>query len=499
MKPVVFTFGRFNPPTIGHEKLVKKVFEIARQQGAEPRVYLSHSKDRKKNPLDYAAKLKFAQSAFGSVVKRSGLKTIIQLLKRIERDGVTQVTFVVGSDRVTEFRKLLNTYNGRDFNFENIFVASAGERDPDADGVSGMSATKMRDAARQNNYDTFKSGCPSGMSDGDCKKMFNTLKTILEEIELENYIEEGIELNEIRNPHPMRSERIVNKPGHDWNGKKVTVIRGARHKWKKGIHSVTPSDNSTLAADHFKSHELVKESVEIDELSEPTLRSYIKKSSADIDKRFAAHPETEKDKNKLAKRVRGYAKAGIRVGVNSMKESEVQRADFRMEKYTDPVTGKIKLRKYKPKFKVEEYEWLIDDITESPFFEVELEEALNEIDNDEVVEINEVLNLQQRIKKSRIMRRLAPRFKRLRQIKRKRIAPKERLQKRARAAGKQMVRKRLAGKMGANYANLTASQKIAVDKIVEKKKGIIDRLSRRLLPTVRKKEIARVRMARKSK
>jgi len=156
---IVFTFGRMNPPTIGHEKLVNKVKDIARKEGAKAEVYLSQTQDAKKNPLSYDDKVMLAREAFGSIVQKINLKTIIDVMKHIS-GKYAEVILVVGDDRVGEFDTLLNKYNGKDYNFSSIEVVSAGQRDPDAEGVEGMSASKMRDAAREGDKDKFKSGLP---------------------------------------------------------------------------------------------------------------------------------------------------------------------------------------------------------------------------------------------------------------------------------------------------------------------------------------------------
>ena len=134
MKSVAFTFGRMNPPTTGHQLLVNKLAAYAKQHGASPRVYLSHSVG-KKDPLPYDKKIAFARKAFGAIVKKSPAKNIIQILKNLEDEGFKKVVLIAGSDRIPEFTKLLNAYNGKEYNFDEIEVISAGERDPDADDV----------------------------------------------------------------------------------------------------------------------------------------------------------------------------------------------------------------------------------------------------------------------------------------------------------------------------------------------------------------------------
>ena len=157
MKKVVFTFGRMNPPTKGHMRLVNQTKQIAKSERADAHVYLSHTQNPKKDPLDYKTKLSYAKSAFGNIVKQSNDRTVIDILKSLQKN-YSSVIMVVGSDRVNEFSKLLNKYNGKDFKFDDIKVMSAGQRDPDAEGVAGMSASKMRDLAMKNDYVEFKMG-----------------------------------------------------------------------------------------------------------------------------------------------------------------------------------------------------------------------------------------------------------------------------------------------------------------------------------------------------
>lgn len=180
---VTFTFGRFNPPTIGHEKLIEKVHSVSK--GAY-RIYASQSNDLKKNPLNYTDKIKFMRKMFPrharSIIADTKIKTAFDALDSLYEQGYRQVTFVVGSDRVDEFEKTLNKYNGekRDrggfYNFEGgVQVVSAGERDPDAEDVSGMSASKLREAAKDNNFELFAKGLPSAFR--EAQKLFNAVRS----------------------------------------------------------------------------------------------------------------------------------------------------------------------------------------------------------------------------------------------------------------------------------------------------------------------------------
>ncbi len=172
----VFTFGRFNPPTTGHEKLIDA---LAREQkknpGAPMYVFPSHSNDPKKNPLPHALKVAYMKKMFRKYSKNitvSSARNIFEVATFLHNKGHRAVVMVVGSDRVAEFTRLLNEYNGVQgkhgyYDFDNIEVKSAGERDPDAEGVAGMSASKMRTAAVEGDYDSFKQGLPSGFKDGE--------------------------------------------------------------------------------------------------------------------------------------------------------------------------------------------------------------------------------------------------------------------------------------------------------------------------------------------
>lgn len=170
----VISFGRMNPVTAGHEVLINKVISTAASENGDPLVYLSHSTDSKKNPLTYDQKINFAKKAFGKVIQKSSARTIIDVAKQLQ-SSYNNLVVVVGSDRVGEFKSLLTKYNGKDYNFKSIEVVSAGERDPDADDVTGMSASKMRALAKDNDMNAFKKGLPKKLK-GQAKTVFNAVK-----------------------------------------------------------------------------------------------------------------------------------------------------------------------------------------------------------------------------------------------------------------------------------------------------------------------------------
>jgi hypothetical protein len=304
MKKIVVTFGRMNPSTTGHQKLADKLLSVAKQNNATARIYLSHTQNNKKDPLNYADKIKYAKKAFGNIVTKSDARTIIEVAKELEEQGFTDLVVVVGSDRIPEFKRLLEKYNGSDYTFDSIEIVSAGERDPDADDVSGMSASKVRKFAMEGDYKNFASGMPSKLSDKDKKEIYDKIRSTIKE-------------------------------------------------------------------------------------------------------------ETE-------------------------------------------------------------------------------------IEEDEMDEEKKPLTLQQRQKRARMLKRIAPKLARFREIRKKRMADQPRLVKRSRKLAIKMLRKRVAGDRGANYAELSPTDKISVDKLVMKKMGMINKMAQRLLPKVRKAEMERVKKARET-
>ena len=182
-KTIYFTWGRMNPPTIGHGKLLDK---LSQKAGSNPyRIYVTQSNDQKSNPLTYMEKIKTLRKMFPrharSIISNKKLKTIFQAVTSLYDEGFKSVVMLAGSDRVIEFDTLLKKYNGKKsthgfYNFQNIRVISAGQRDPDSEGVEGMSASKMRGFAKDNDFTSFSQGLPKGVSNPDAKSLYNLLR-----------------------------------------------------------------------------------------------------------------------------------------------------------------------------------------------------------------------------------------------------------------------------------------------------------------------------------
>ena len=194
-----FTFGRMNPPTVGHEKLLNS---LSIKSGKNDYfVYLSQTNDPKKNPLGYNVKVKHVRKMFPKHARRvmidRKVKTAFDAASQIYAKGYQNLVMVVGDDRVREFRALLDKYNGVKgkhgfYNFKSIDVVSAGARDPDSDGVEGMSASKMRQFAADNDFTSFAQGLAKSMNTKDSKKLFNDVRTgmgLKEETEFKRHVE----------------------------------------------------------------------------------------------------------------------------------------------------------------------------------------------------------------------------------------------------------------------------------------------------------------------
>ena len=206
----VLAFGRMNPPTTGHAKLVDKVKEIAKDVGGSHHIVLSHSQDPNKNPLSPEQKVKYAKIYFPNTNISTSDKehpNFLSQASKLHKAGVTHLHMVAGSDRTGEYKKILHKYNGVRgshgyYNFKNITIHSAGERDPDSEGVEGMSGSKMREQAAKGNFKEFKKGVPSHVSVKDSKDLYNSVRkgmgikesfeSIIQDILLEGVHDKGI-------------------------------------------------------------------------------------------------------------------------------------------------------------------------------------------------------------------------------------------------------------------------------------------------------------------
>ena len=199
-------FGRFNPPTTGHEKLLDTV--AANSDDGDYIIIPSRSQDKKKNPLDADTKVSVMRQMFPQhserIVNDPQNRTIFDVLKKAHMDGYAGVRIIGGGDRVAEFEKLSGNYNGKLYQFDNLEVLSAGDRDPDGDDVSGMSASKQRKAAAEGDFTTFRKGVPSSLNNKQTRELYNNIRAAMN-------IKEGWNMWEIA-------------PKFDWKGLRENFI-----------------------------------------------------------------------------------------------------------------------------------------------------------------------------------------------------------------------------------------------------------------------------------
>ena len=230
-KKLVFAFGRFNPPTTGHGKLMKEVITQARKYSANHVVYASASQDKRKNPLDVNTKVAFMKKMFPrNNIKAAGgtQRTFMEILKFFDR-MYGEVYMIAGSDRISEFQKLADKYNGKDYNYKSIKVVSSGERDPDAEGITGMSASKMREMAKNDDYRSFKTGVV-GLSDSETKKLFAAVRKGMEI--REGYVSNFTDFvnNDLREEyHQEKIFNIGDMVEHTDGSKGMVVRRGSNY------------------------------------------------------------------------------------------------------------------------------------------------------------------------------------------------------------------------------------------------------------------------------
>jgi hypothetical protein len=215
-KKAVFTFGRMNPPHRGHEKVIENMLMVSRKENATPFIFLSQTQDIRKNPLSYQQKIKYLAMGISDykkhIVANSQIKTIFDVIQYLYSIGYTNLLMVVGADRVSEFDTLIKKYinhpdKSKRLPIKNFAVISAGLRDPDAEGVEGFSASRVRDAVKRNDFASFYSMTLSGLSERFAREMFDELKKSMKIAE--SIIHKIKGLGFTRNEMPQIAERDI--------------------------------------------------------------------------------------------------------------------------------------------------------------------------------------------------------------------------------------------------------------------------------------------------
>ena len=260
-KTAVFSFGRLNPPTIGHQKLLQKIIQTAKQQAGYACLYVSHSQDSKRNPLSAKQKVAYIKKMFPKEARQIEIKEDSKIRNAMDiatslNGYYENLVMVVGSDRVKDFKNLLNKYNGVEsthgfYKYNNIQIVSAGERDPDAEGVAGMSASKMRAAAASGDYESFSLGLPSSFKDGE--KLFKDIRLGMNVKEQLKPFKPIVEMNNMELIREQYFQNLIYNIG-DWVKDTKTEIVG--EVVKRGTNYIT------LVQEDFSLHKVWLEDAE---------------------------------------------------------------------------------------------------------------------------------------------------------------------------------------------------------------------------------------------
>ena len=261
-KIVVFSFGRFNPPTIGHQKLLQKIIQVAKKAGGQAKLFVSYSQDPKKNPLTASKKIAHIKKMFPKEARQIDIKDDSSIKNALDaavdlHGKYDILNMVVGSDRVNDFKTLLNKYNGVDskhgfYKYKDIQIVSAGERDPDAEGVTGMSASKMRAAAASGDYDSFVKGLPSIFKYGE--KLYKDIRIGMNIKEQLKPFKPVSDMNSIEFVREQYFQNLIYNIG-DWAKDKKSKIIG--EVVKRGTNYIT------LVQEDFTLHKVWLEDAEL--------------------------------------------------------------------------------------------------------------------------------------------------------------------------------------------------------------------------------------------
>ena len=269
-KTVVFSFGRLNPPTVGHQKLLQKIIQTAKQMSGQPMMFVSYSQDAKKNPLTAKQKIAYIKTMFPKEARQlkleddSSLRNAMDIATKLHGNFDTLV-MVVGSDRVRDFKTLLNKYNDVEskhgyYKYDSIQIVSAGERDPDAEGVAGMSASKMRAAAASGDYDSFSLGLPPSFKGGE--KLFKDIRLGMNVREQLKPFKPIVEMSNTELKREQYFQNLIYNIG-DWVKDTKTGVTG--EVVKRGTNYIT------LVEEDFTLHKVWLEDVESMEKQEKKL------------------------------------------------------------------------------------------------------------------------------------------------------------------------------------------------------------------------------------
>ena len=549
---IVLGWGRMNPPTNGHELLVKAVLKVAQKYSADHVIYLTRTQDPKKNPLTVDQKVFYARKAFPGVNIMGAtdqIRTFIEAAKALT-GKYENLIMVAGSDRVLEYKQILDKYNGKDFNFKTILVVSAGERDPDSDTASGMSATKMRQAAAENNFNKFKMGVPSGLSQQLAKRMFDDVRAgmgineIFDETR-EKYINEEIfNIGDVV-IHGGKELAIIHR------GSNYVILEDKSRAWLKDIKPTTKVNETIMVnqQEKLKAARIIAMALGYEDAADKTDPTLIVNTAL---RSIKNKPLTKEAKSILLRMLELAKKLEIKFDENLIKEDTAQ-ADYKITKdgrkyhkivrdknseekeineissdtvksidpeehnlihndEKNPSSNYKKIRQIHLKvheseddeddeFDEDEIEKLLQDVSDEDiiehgyeddefhFIDYDSEEDLKEDEQFATGVINEVLSRVERLRaKARMMRTKAKRERAVK-IALKKKSSGEVLAKRARRIAIKMIEKKLARKP---LNTLSVAEKERIEARIQRMKPVIAKVAMKMLPRVRQVEKSRL-------
>lgn len=508
-KKVVFAFGRFQPPTIGHELLVNAVKKIAVAQKADHVIFASRTHDKKSNPLPvdrkvYYLKRMFPKTNFAAANEQ--VRTFIEAAAMLSKK-YKNLVMVAGSDRIAEYTQLLNRYNGKDFKFDTIEVVSAGERDPDADNASGMSGTKMREAAKKGDYNLFKKGLPHTMTELDGKRLMNEIRegmgveAVKEQVKFEtDDVREKYFAGEI-----FHVGDIVESQGEVYR----IIKRGSNHllveneqgkwisKWPQDIQISDKEFKQELQemkfspADKIKVARIVASSLGVTDADEKSGPENMVNQGLRAIKNKRLTPEAWAIISNMLKMAND---AGIKYDhkIVAGKVSEDVVIDEALGTEDDmDLNGDM--GEGESGFQDKDIDDMIGKMTDDDYLEAYDDEELAIIDDEtgEHIEdikeevINEVLSRAERIKAKMRFAKTQSKRERREKIALKMRSSNKVINKRARRLAVNLMKQRLARKP---LSKLSVAEKERIERTIQKRKVVLNRIAMKLVPRVRKIE-----------
>ena len=494
-KKVVFAFGRFQPPTTGHELLVNAVKKIASAQKADHVIFASRTHDKKSNPLPVDRKVYYLKRMFPKtnfVAANEEIRTFMEAAKALSKK-YKNLVMIAGSDRVPEYKKLLEKYNGDVFTFDTIEVVSAGERDPDADTASGMSGTKMREAAKKNDFASFKRGLPHTLTELDGKRLMNEIRQgmgmdiVKEQVKFETddvrekyFAGEIFHVGDIVESQGSVYQIIKRGSNHllveDEQGNRISKwpqdLQVSNKEFKQGLDEML-----IKSADKLKVARIIASSLGMEDVDEKTGAEQMVNVSLRKVKSKNLTPEAWKILGNMLKLA---SDAGIKYDSSIIPETKFKVMGLEEEELQDS-----------------EIEAMINEMSEDDYLDAYDDEELSIIDEEtgeHIVDlqeevINEVLSRAERIRAKLRFARSEAKRERKTAIALKSRSNTATLNKRARRLAIINMKKRLAKKP---LDKLSVAEKERLEATLAKRKKVIDRIAMRLVPKVKKIESDRL-------